>query len=42
MIRAMDRIVGSRTVLTLSGEHTAAARESPEVGCAGRSPTTTR
>jgi serine/threonine-protein kinase len=31
MIRAMDRIVGSRTVLTLSGEHTAAARESPEV-----------
>jgi serine/threonine-protein kinase len=31
MVRAMDRIVGSRTVLTLSGEHTAAARESPEV-----------
>jgi eukaryotic-like serine/threonine-protein kinase len=31
MLRAMDRIVGSRTVLTLSGEHTAAARESPEV-----------
>jgi len=31
MIRAMDRIVGSRTVLTLSGEHTAAVRESPEV-----------
>jgi serine/threonine-protein kinase len=31
MVRAMDRVVGSRTVLTLSGEHTAAARESPEV-----------
>jgi eukaryotic-like serine/threonine-protein kinase len=31
MIRAMDRVVGSRTVLTLSGEHTAASRESPEV-----------
>ena len=31
MVRAMDRIVGSRTMLTLSGEHTAAARESPEV-----------
>jgi serine/threonine protein kinase len=31
MVRAMDRIVGSRTVLTLSGEHNAAARESPEV-----------
>ena len=31
MLRAMDRIVGSRTVLTLSGEHTAAERESPEV-----------
>ena len=31
MVRAMDRVVGSRTVLTLSGEHTAASRESPEV-----------
>jgi serine/threonine protein kinase len=31
MLRAMDRVVGSRTVLTLSGEHTAASRESPEV-----------
>ncbi len=31
MVRAMDRVLGSRTVLTLSGEHTAAARESPEV-----------
>jgi eukaryotic-like serine/threonine-protein kinase len=31
MVRAMDRVIGSRTVLTLSGEHTAAARESPEV-----------
>jgi serine/threonine-protein kinase len=31
MVRAMDRIVGSRTVLTLSGEHNAASRESPEV-----------
>ncbi len=31
MVRAMDRVVGSRTVLTMSGEHTAAARESPEV-----------
>ena len=31
MVRAMDRIVGSRTVLTLSGEHGAASRESPEV-----------
>ncbi len=31
MIRAMDRVLGSRTVLTLSGEHSAAARESPEV-----------
>jgi serine/threonine-protein kinase len=31
MVRAMDRVLGSRTVLTLSGETTAAARESPEV-----------
>jgi serine/threonine-protein kinase len=31
MVRALDRVIGSRTVLTLSGEHTAAARESPEV-----------
>ncbi len=31
MVRAMDRIVGSRTVLTLSGESVAASRESPEV-----------
>jgi serine/threonine protein kinase len=31
MVRAMDRVVGSRTVLSLSGEHTAASRESPEV-----------
>jgi serine/threonine-protein kinase len=31
MVRAMDRVVGSRTVLSFSGEHTAAARESPEV-----------
>ncbi|MDB4885899.1 MAG: protein kinase [Gemmatimonadetes bacterium] len=31
MVRAMDRVVGSRTVLTLSGEHNAASRESPEV-----------
>jgi serine/threonine protein kinase len=31
MVRAMDRVVGSRTVLTLSGEQTAASRESPEV-----------
>ncbi|MCY7380819.1 MAG: protein kinase [Gemmatimonadaceae bacterium] len=31
MIRAMDRVVGSRTVLTLSGESVAASRESPEV-----------
>ena len=31
MVRAMDRVVGSRTVLTLSGENVAAARESPEV-----------
>jgi len=31
MVRAMDRVVGSRTVLTLSGEHTAASRETPEV-----------
>ncbi|HEY5440300.1 MAG TPA: serine/threonine-protein kinase [Gemmatimonadaceae bacterium] len=31
MVRAMDRVLGSRTVLTLSGETTAASRESPEV-----------
>jgi serine/threonine-protein kinase len=31
MVRAMDRVVGSRTVLTLSGESVAASRESPEV-----------
>ena len=31
MVRAMDRVVGSRTLLTLSGETTAASRESPEV-----------
>jgi serine/threonine-protein kinase len=31
MVRAMDRVVGSRTVLNLSGESAAAARESPEV-----------
>lgn len=31
MVRAMDRVVGSRTALTLSGENTAASRESPEV-----------
>jgi serine/threonine protein kinase len=31
MVRAMDRVVGSRTVLSLSGEHSAASRESPEV-----------
>ena len=31
MVRAMDRVVGSRTVLSLSGEHGAALRESPEV-----------
>jgi len=31
MVRAMDRVVGSRTVLSLSGEHNAASRESPEV-----------
>jgi eukaryotic-like serine/threonine-protein kinase len=31
MVRAMDRVVGSRTVLTLSGESIAASRESPEV-----------
>ena len=31
MVRAMDRVVGSRTVLTLSGESMAASRESPEV-----------
>lgn len=31
MVRAMDRVVGSRTVLTLSGESFAASRESPEV-----------
>jgi serine/threonine protein kinase len=31
MVRAMDRVVGSRTVLTLSGENVAASRESPEV-----------
>jgi serine/threonine protein kinase len=31
MVRAMDRVLGSRTVLNLSGETTAASRESPEV-----------
>ena len=31
MVRAMDRVLGSRTVLTLSGESPAASRESPEV-----------
>ena len=31
MVRAMDRVLGSRTVLTMSGETTAASRESPEV-----------
>ena len=31
MVRAMDRILGSRTVLTMSGETPAASRESPEV-----------
>jgi serine/threonine protein kinase len=31
MVRAMDRVLGSRTVLTLSGETPAASRESPEV-----------
>ena len=31
MVRAMDRVVGSRTLLTLSGESLAASRESPEV-----------
>ena len=31
MVRAMDRVLGSRTVLTLSGETIAASRESPEV-----------
>ena len=31
MVRAIDRVLGSRTVLNLSGETTAASRESPEV-----------
>ena len=31
MVRAMDRVLGSRTVLSLSGETSAAVRESPEV-----------
>jgi len=31
MVRAMDRVLGSRTVLTMSGESMAASRESPEV-----------
>jgi serine/threonine protein kinase len=30
MVRAMDRVLGSRTVLSLSGETSAAVRESPE------------
>ena len=31
MVRAMDRVLGSRTVLNLSGETKAVSRESPEV-----------